>query len=380
MKVCYLHQYFKTPQEGGAIRSYHIARAMINAGHQVTMITSHNKQQIVESQIDGIDVVYIPVFYSNRLSFMKRIWAYLKFMVLAYKQSKNVESDIIYATSTPLTIGIIAWLLKKKNNTPYIFEVRDLWPSIPIQLGYIKSFIAKKFLYYIEKKIYQNALQIIALSPPAVNYISKLVSSSKITLVPNMSDCNFFHPVTIPSENFNIAYVGTFGKANHLQYLFDVAKLTIEKNLPIYFHLIGEGAEYEHWKLIAQNYSNVRVSPFGDKYEVIKLLDSCQATYTSFLDHQALTGMSPNKFFDSLAAGKLNIINCKGWLKDEVEKHGIGFYHDPLRPSTFIQQIKPFLDQPTKLQEAQIAARKRATEHYSIDLLTNKILNLLPNS
>ena len=68
MKIVYLHQYFKTPQEGGAIRSYHIAKALVKAGHDVTMITSHNTLNREEKLIEDIKVIYLPVYYSNELS------------------------------------------------------------------------------------------------------------------------------------------------------------------------------------------------------------------------------------------------------------------------------------------------------------------------
>ena len=51
MKILYIHQYFKTPSEGGAIRSWHIATGMVRAGHEVILITAHNHSNLIIKNI-----------------------------------------------------------------------------------------------------------------------------------------------------------------------------------------------------------------------------------------------------------------------------------------------------------------------------------------
>ena len=64
--IVYIHQYFKTPKESGAIRSYNIAKRMVSCGLHVDMITSHNDAKYKRENIEGITVHYLPVkYYSN---------------------------------------------------------------------------------------------------------------------------------------------------------------------------------------------------------------------------------------------------------------------------------------------------------------------------
>ena len=70
MKIVYVHQYFKTPQEGGAIRSYYLAKGLVDKGFDVEMVTSHNNKDYLETNIEGIVVHYLPVSYDN-------IWVFL---------------------------------------------------------------------------------------------------------------------------------------------------------------------------------------------------------------------------------------------------------------------------------------------------------------
>jgi len=168
MNILYLHQYFVLPGEAGGGRSYWISQEMIKFGHSVTMITSRNSQKklIERIRIDGIDIIYIRNSYSNTMTAYRRIISFLNFMfvssVIAIRCKKP---DLVYATSTPLTIGLPALKLRLIKRVPYIFEVRDLWPEFPIQMGAVKNRSVQKLLRWFEKVIYNKAVHIIALSP-----------------------------------------------------------------------------------------------------------------------------------------------------------------------------------------------------------------------
>ena len=109
MRILYIHQYFKTPEEGGAIRSYYIASALVEAGHEVVMLTSHNKRRYEVKHINGIEVHYLPVFYENRLHTPGRSKAFLQFVWQACRLLLRLRPfDLCYASSTPLTAGLPA--------------------------------------------------------------------------------------------------------------------------------------------------------------------------------------------------------------------------------------------------------------------------------
>ena len=139
MRILYIHQYFKTPEEGGSIRSYYLAKGLVDAGHEVTMVTAHNGPYEVK-KIDGVAVHYLPVPYDNSFGFAQRLWSFWSFVKLAKKEAKSLpKQDLAYVMTTPLTTGFIATYLKKELNLSYYFEVGDLWPEAPIQMGVIKN-------------------------------------------------------------------------------------------------------------------------------------------------------------------------------------------------------------------------------------------------
>jgi glycosyltransferase involved in cell wall biosynthesis len=389
MKIVYLHQYFLTPEQGGAIRSYHLAKALVEAGHEVEMITSHNHPTYHFEIIEGIKVHYLPVFYENKLKFFGRLWSFVKFMYRAYIKAGEIEYvDLCYATSTPLTIGIIALWLRRLHRIKFYFEVRDLWPEAPIQMGVIKNYFVKKYLYNLEKRIYRRAEKIIALSPGIFEEIKKKAPKKEIVLIPNFSDCQFFHPEEknpALGEKFEvegkfvISYFGALGKANHLEYLINAA-LEVSKNKleNIHFIIAGKGAEFHLIKEKVKNYQldNISFIGFINKTSLHDLLNVTDAIYISFAKKNILETNSPNKFFDGLAAGKLCITNTKGWMKELIEEHNCGFYYDPENPALFLKNIVPYIKDKNLLKSAQANARKLAEEKFSKDIMVEKFLLL----
>lgn len=388
MKILYIHQYFKTPSEGGAIRSWHIAKGMVNAGHEVIVITSHNHSESVVKIIDGITVHYLPVAYDNSFGFLRRGISFLSFVWHALTIALKIPNvDLCYATSTPITVGIVAYLLKRKKSIPYIFEVRDLWPEALIQMGAIKNRIVKKILFALEKKIYLNAEKIIALSPGMKEGIQRVCPTKDIIIIPNMSDCSFYQfeqkipvleDVFSVRDKFVLSYIGSAGPANNLMYLVDI--ITYCKNrTDIAFLIQAQGSELEKIKstLTKTDNTNVQFIPYSNKEAVKQLLNVSDAIYISFDSKPILETNSPNKFFDALAAGKLIIVNTKGWLNELVEKEDLGFYADPENPAEFLEKIDPYIKDKTRLLASQSKARRVAEKFFSTEILVEKLLNEL---
>lgn len=389
MKVLYIHQYFRTPEEGGAIRSYYLAKGMVDHGIEVELITSHNKPYSEIKDVEGIKVHYLPVFYNNDLGFIKRVIAFYKFMRLVRKKARSIKQvDICYATSTPLTIGLSALKIKRELGIPYYFEVRDLWPEAPVQLGIIKNRFIKSYLERLEKKVYKHADKIIALSPGIKEQIEWRQPHKVVEVIPNMSDIDFFKPETKDPElevlfdvkdKMVVSYFGAIGAANHLEYLLAAANTTLKAKLPVIFLIIGVGSQTEKLKYLVKHFelSNVRFIQFQNKHNLKRLLNITDAAYVSFAKKPILETNSPNKFFDALASGKLIITNTKGWVKDICEKDNCGFYYDPNKPENFVTHLKEFLQEKEQLQKYQSNSRLVGETQFSRKAQVEKLINIL---
>lgn len=379
MKILYIHQYFKTPEEGGAIRSYYLAKGLVDLGHEVELITSHNEKIYQLKWIEGIKVHYLPVYYSNHLGFTSRVWAFVKFIVLACRVGRlSQDVKICYSSSTPLTVGIIALYLKFTKNLPYIFEVRDLWPEAPIQIGVIKNKLLIRIIEHLEKNIYYKAEEIIALSPGIKAHIKKIVPKKSVSLIPNMVDLELFdqdqiansEASKIENEKFVITYFGAVSRVNNLKSFNDIA-IECKSNNNLKFQIIGDGSELSTLQKLKSdnNLKNLEILPFVNKPTLAKELVGSHASFISYLNLRVLETSSPNKFFDSLAAGKLILLNFKGWLYELCMEHNCGIYIAPDKPGDFLSTIRPFLEDKALLKEYQENAKKLATQFKKEDLI-----------
>ena len=392
VKVLILHQHFKIPLFGGAIRSYYLARALVEKGIQVVVITAHNAPGYRNEYIEGIEVHYLSVPYDNRFGFTRRIFAFFKYAIKAARFSAHhKDARICYAISTPLTTGIAAIMLMRRFKMKYIFEVGDLWPEAPIEMGFIRSPLLQRLLYRMEKRIYKNAEAIVALSIPIRDAISRKASGKDIHVVPNMADTEFFKPEEKrgglekkfgTDGKFVVSYMGAVGVANGLDYIIACAIASRKEGLSVHFLICGDGAMLPLLRASAMEagLSNLSFIPFQNREGVADVMNITDATFICYQPFPILETGSPNKYFDGLAAAKLTIVNFGGWIKDEISKEGCGIYADPRRPEDFVTAIRPFIQDPWLLKQYQQRARKLAERKYSRQILGDRFRRIITDA
>jgi len=388
VKVLILHQHFKAPETGGAIRSYYLAKALVDVGIETIVITASNEKKYKIESIEGIQVHYLPIAYDNRFGFTARSYSFLRYawgVIRVASQFKDV--NYCYAISVPLTVGLAAMWMKTRRGIPYIFEVGDLWPEAPIQLGFVKNFIFQQALFAMEKSIYQSADLIVALSPSIKSAIEKKVPGKRVHMIPNMADTDFYRPeLKQPSieEKYNVknkfvvSYIGAIGVANGLDYFMECANTCRKAELPIQFLLCGDGALLDRLRGNASHLGleNLSFIDFTNRKGIHEILNITDAAFVCYKNVPVLETGSPNKYFDGLAAGKLIVINFGGWIRNEIEETRCGIYVDPLQPNDFAKKIKPFVSDQKLLLQYQEASRALGEKKYSRKSLSATFVRL----
>lgn len=388
VKVLILHQHFNTPLNGGAVRSYYLAKALINRGIEAVVISGCNEKKYRQENYEGIEVHYLPVAYNNTFSFAARCFSFLKYIRQSIAIAKKISNvDVCYAISVPLTVGLAAIWLKRKIKLPYIFEVGDLWPDAPVQMGFVKNYFLVSLLFQLEKLIYQRAKSMVALSQPIKEAIENKISEKKIHVIPNMADCEFYKPEIKDlqleekykvKEKFVVSYIGTAGIANGLDYFLECANVSRKAELPIHFILCGDGAILPHLKTSTEKLGlkNISFTGFVNRLQVKEVMNITDAVFVSYKNVPILQTGSPNKYFDGLSSGKMIIVNFGGWIKEEIEKAGCGLYLNPKQPSDFVKNIQPFITDKDKVIQFQRAARSLAESIYDRKKLSAQFANI----
>lgn len=387
MRILYIHQYYCTPTQGGAIRSYHLAQGMAAAGVEVDVVSAHN-EPTYQTRWDGkVKVHLLPVYYDNTFTSWQRIWSFYLFVKEAKKLIYKLKHpDLLYISSTPLSTGLIGSWAKEKWGVPYVFEVRDLWPKAPLEIKNIRNPLLKKALYRMEYLIYRNAWKIVALSPGMQQYIQDRVPAKSVLQIPNFADVDFFQRASGKYRNrcfekqpMTLLYAGAVGEVNGLDKYLDLAEAAEKRGKNWLFKLMGKGKYLPYLKKEVANrkLSQVEFIPFGNKNEVKDQMGKADLAYISFLPLPILEVSSPNKFFDALAMGMPIIVNFKGWIKELILQHEIGLHQKGYHCSDLLQDLEKLENHPAFLEQMGRNARLLAENEFNKEAAVGHVLEIL---
>lgn len=379
----------------GATRSYEMARRLVQFGHQVHIVTSDRRGtgSPYETEESGVRVTWIPVEYSNDMGIRSRVRAFAQFAVASTVIAAQDDPDIVFASSTPLTVALPGVYVKWKKGVPMVFEVRDLWPELPIAIGALRSPISKRLARYLERFAYRNSAHIIALSPGMKAGIIKTgYPADKVTVIPNSSDIGLFRISPNAGGAIRrslqwlgarplVTYTGTLGQMNGVAWLVDVALAMLDIDPEVRFLVVGDGKEYNSIRKYAEERSvlgrNFFMLPPVPKSQVPHILSASDICLSLFIDLREMWDNSANKFFDALAAGKPVAVNYGGWQANLIRKHGVGLVLNSDQYEAAAQALSDVLNDRGWLEQAGERAGRLAEEHFDRDILAANLESVL---
>ena len=381
----------------GSTRSYEMARRLVALGHEVNMVTSWREVESCRKQFhtceSGISVHWIPVSYSNRMRFWGRIFAFFKFAFHSSLLAASFEADIVLASSTPLTIAIPALYASFRLGVPMVFEVRDLWPEMPIAMGMLDHPLAIRASRILEVLSYRHASAVIALSPGIKEGIVRAgCSPTRIAVIPNgcdnsMFDCQPSFPASLHSIKPCLAstplllYAGTFGRVNNVSYAVSLAHELITLGSDIRLLLIGSGSEFDSVRHKAFQSGVLNKNLFLEapisKAEIPSLLAAVTMASNLVIDIPEARANSANKFFDTLAAGKPIFLNHGGWMHELVVQHDCGISGWGKSTREIAVEVDLRLHDLDWLARAGRSSRNLAEKYFDRDILVAQLEQVL---
>jgi glycosyltransferase involved in cell wall biosynthesis len=219
--------------------------------------------------------------------------------------------------------------------------------------------------------------------------ITKRFGFTHITSVTNSANIKLF---SIPVANYNLKgleskkysiYTGNIGMVNNTYWLFDAAKiLKARKRDDIKIVLVGEGQWKDQLvtKVKAEGITNFILLGSMPKNELVPLIQNAFVSLVPLKGNPILDTSSPNKFFESLAAGVPVIQNTNGWMKDFLMEHQLGFTLDPNDPEALADLLIDLESRKVDLKIIGDKAKKIAKEQFDKDILADKMLNAIKSS
>jgi len=393
MRITYLHQYYNRPDMPGSTRSHELARRLAERGHEVTMVTSDRSGAHggwSRSTESGINVHWLAVPYSNGLSYQARIRSFFRFAVLSSVRAASIPADLVLATSTPLTIALPGMFASSVRRCPFVLEVRDLWPSVPIQMGVLRNPISVRAASALERAAYGRASGVVALSPGMADHVMATSPTAVSTVViPNGADIRVFGDDSAEGGRVReqhdwlgsrplVVYAGTLGHVNAPREIVELAAGVAEVDPEVRFAVVGSGRE----EVSLRSHARARgvlertlymVGPV-DKSSIPAWLAAADVTLSTIRPERYFwENAVTNKFFDSLAAGRPVIANHWGWQSEVAQAHECGLVLEDFASPSSAHELVSLLRDRERLTAMGRRSRELAETRFSFDILADQL-------
>ncbi|MEP1087405.1 glycosyltransferase family 4 protein [Algoriphagus sp.] len=392
MRILYFYQYFSTSNGSWGTRVHEFASEWVKKGHQVTVVTSVYSKSDISSdkfieiqEFDGVKVIIINVRIDNRQSFLKRIFSFLTYSFFSCWYALTYATDVVIASSGPITVGVPGLLCRWVRNKKFVFECRDLWPDGAIELGIIKNSYLIKIARWFERFCYSSADLIVGLSVGMESEIRAKSPDSNVITVTNAANIPLFSnfrslPASCPLQPKTYAiYTGNIGEVNNSLWLLEAAKVMQKRGSNLKIILVGEGQQRE---IIDETIQELGLGtlerwPLMPKNQLVPLVQNALVSLVPLKGTPILDTSSPNKFFESLSAGVPVIQNTQGWMKDFLITHQVGFTLPPSDPEALAELIESLASNPALQAEMQTKALRISKLEFDKTKLANKMITAI---
>jgi glycosyltransferase involved in cell wall biosynthesis len=299
----------------------------------------------------------------------------------------------VFASSTPLSIGIPGLLTARLRGAPFVFELRDLWPDVPIAIGALRSGPLIVAARALEDLLYRGAARIVVLSEASRDaLLARGVPAAKLVFVPNACDLDLFSPDVVDADfrprhglegRFVALYTGAMGRANGLDQLVDAAiALRAAGRDDVALVAVGDGGRRPRLEARVRELGldNLLVLPPLPKRRLAGVVGAADVTLTLFAPDPVFETNSPNKFFDSLAAGRPVIVNLDGWLRRVVEDARAGVYVPAGDGQALAAALAALADEPALVASMAASARRLAEGDFDRDVMAGRLCAALESA
>ncbi len=272
-----------------------------------------------------------------------RIVNWISYTVAAFLRGVFApRPDVVYGSSPHMGAALAAWSIAFLRRAHFVLEVRDLWPKILVDTGMMgETSAVYRALKMLERFLYRRAELIVVLAKgSATDIIAEGIDPEKVVFIPNGADPEDFAVQEDREalrnrwgfEGFVFVYAGAHGPANGLDLVLDAAHELVTQDSPVRFVLLGDGVEKPRLQERArvEGLSNVDFRDPVAKSLIPEVLAAADAGLHCLADIDLFRrGVSPNKLYDYMAAGRPVLTNTLGEVAEMVRAADAGLAVEP---------------------------------------------------
>ena len=354
-----------------AARASELAVHWAQAGHEVSVLTGfpNHPTGVVppewaarlhrltyHERINGVNIFRTWLWPLPNRKAHERMRNYASFCVSAALRGMTIpRPDVVIASSPQLLVGLTGWWIAFSRQLPFVFEVRDLWPEslTAVGVGHENSLLHHT-LAAVAKFLYQRSDRIVVVTPAFKDHLTQRwhVPSEKIAVVENGVETGLFAPSPATANDrlrqelsaqgkFLVCYIGTIGMAHGLETLIDAAAHLQIQNSNTHFLLVGEGAEKERIKSLAQSrgLTNVSFLDQQPREKIPAFISASDACLVLLKNAAVFKTVIPTKMLEFMSCARPVILGVDGQARQIIEDAESGLVIEPENSAALVDAI-----------------------------------------
>lgn len=393
LNAVYWCQFFWPEISAPSRRLLDLGREWSVLGHDVSVVTGmpnhpngvvppeYRGRLAVREKKDGLKILRSWVYASPNDAGVRKLLGHLSFAAssLLLSGPRLKKPSVIIASSPTFFAAFSAWLVARLKGAAFVFEVRDLWPEIFVELGVLKPGATVRALHALADFLYARADAVVVVTESFKSHIAaRGVPEAKIIVIPNGADVDYFGENVRDAAAsrrqglglegyFVVAYIGAQGVSHGLKSILDVANICRDE-ADVRFLFVGGGsqaAELERY-CAELNLPNVLMLPQQPSETVREFYALADACLVPLRDVPLFETFVPSKMFEIMAAGRPIIGSVSGEARRILEASGCALLTDPEAPDAIASALRTLRSEPrSKLDLLGRRGQQYVREHYS---------------
>ena len=361
-----------------------MAEALTESGAQVTVVCSAANLENGSPGKHTEQIIYAPAFRMRKKTTSSRLLNNLTFALTSFFCAAGAgKTDVVVTSSPPPLISVAGWLIARTKRARLIYDVRDIWPDIALEMGsFRKGSIYDRVFRKITRFMYKRADLITTVSPGKVEKLQKHVKDvrsdcEKVILVGNGFDekilaSPFYGEIKEKyglGGQFTCVYIGNIGLAQGLESILRLAEET--KHREARFLLFGKGAEKERLEQLVQEKGLTHVQFCGPlpPEHILTVLRSADLSFIPLKSAQMKDSI-PTKLYEALGVGCPVLLMAEGDACTILDETGLGMHLSPDHPERLASVFDEIIERYDQIAAYREEAEDLVKTRYSRQKIT----------
>jgi glycosyltransferase involved in cell wall biosynthesis len=402
VRILFLTHYFPPEVNAPATRTYEHCREWVRAGHEVHVVTcipshplgkafdGYRERWYHHEVIDGIHTHRVWTYLAANRGVLRRTLNYLSFVPAAlFRAWRLGRFHVVIGTSPQFFCAVAACAAARLRQSPWIFELRDLWPESIAAVGVMRRSLALRLVERLELRLYRDAAAVACVSRAFMrNLASRGIDGGKLHYVPNGILAEFWssasrehsrHDLGLSDEHVLVSYVGTVGLAHGVESIIESAA-DLQRRAPcVRFLIAGDGAQLDAIRALtaARGVDNVMFTGLVARDRVPSLLAASDIMLVTLTESDVFKTVLPSKMFEAMAAGRPIVLAVDGEAREVLERAGAGVSVPPGDAGALADAIVTMSRTPSSRASMGAAGRAFVEREFNRRAWATRYLDLL---